>query len=737
MKKLSLLFLLVMLGMGAFAQETVYWRNEATASNWWDNNKPWYRSCDGWWLDRSDYSICSNNSTIGATNVIFDNNNKTSITVNGAWFQINNLTFASTASNARTLTADASGGLSFTGSTSFITNNSTATHVFKTGIGVDGTKLTIDATSGSLTFDNEIYVNANALVFTGSKDVTVNGEISGSGSVSKDANTKLTFSASNSLTGSITVNEGTLELKNNQSSALITVKSGATLLISENASLNNLTIESGGTLNIASDKTLTINAGKQVTINGTVNNNSTGKIKLLSDVNGTATLTGDYSGPAEVQQYLSTVSGTGKTDNWWYISTPVTGATSGSILVSGKNNKFGYYNETTAQYPQITATNISLNAGTGYLAQINTTDTYAFSGTLNNGDVGPITLTRTVAAGGPRGFNLIGNPYPSYIDWNAITGYGTASQRTDIRPTIWYRTRTSAGAMSFDTFDGQDGTSNGVRGAVNKYIAPLQAFWVKVNVDGTTPTIQFTNLLRSHQDQSVVYNRLKAPAQSTRQILHLKVTNGINSDETIISTNVEAKDGFDFLDSEKMFVNSVDVAEIYSFVDNQELVINKMQSIEEGKTVTLGFRPGQAGTFTIEATQLDNIDAKVVLVDKVAVKEQELTAETPYTFMSDETPTNDRFLIKLVSKVPTGVENTAATGDLTVYINRNNRIQLICGIELNDLATVSVYNIAGQKLSTQKLSKATAELNGTYNPGVYMIQLTNGSQAITKKLIIR
>ena len=61
MKKLSLLFLLVMLGMGAFAQETVYWRNEATASNWWDINKPWYRSCDGWWLDRSDYSICSNN----------------------------------------------------------------------------------------------------------------------------------------------------------------------------------------------------------------------------------------------------------------------------------------------------------------------------------------------------------------------------------------------------------------------------------------------------------------------------------------------------------------------------------------------------------------------------------------------------------------------------------------------------------------------------------------------------
>ena len=657
--------------------------------------------------------------------------------VNGAWFQINELTFSTNASSVRTLLTASGGGLSFKGSNSYIKNNSTATHIFSTGIGVDGSKLTVDAAGGGLTFNNPIYINANSLIFSGNSNVTVNGVLSGTGTLTKNDASTLTFTVANTYTGTTTVTSGTLELKSSLASSTITVKTGATLKISENATINNLIVESSGTLTIVAGKTLTINAGKQVTINGTVNYNSTGKIKLLSDVNGTATLTGSYSGPAEVNQYLTTISGTGKTDNWWYISSPVTGATSGSILVSGKGNKFGYYNEPTAKYPQITITTETLNAGTGYLAQINATDTYAFSGTMNNGNVGPITLTRTVAAGGPRGFNLIGNPYPSYIDWNAITSYGTASQRTDIRPTIWYRTRTSAGAMTFDTFDGEVGTSNGVRGAVNQYIAPLQAFWVKVNVDGTTPTIQFTNALRSHQDQSLSSNRLKAPALSTRQILRLKVTNGINSDETIISTNVEAQDGFDFLDSEKMFVNSVDVAEIYSFVDNQELVINKMQSIEEGKTVTLGFRPGQAGTFTIEATQLDNIDAKVVLVDKVAVKEQELTAETPYTFMSDETPTNDRFLIKLVSKVPTGVENTAATGDLTVYINRNNRIQLICGIELNDLATVSVYNIAGQKLSTQKLSKATAELNGTYNPGVYMIQLTNGSQAITKKLIIR
>lgn len=41
MKKLSLLFLTVMLAMGAFAQTTYYWRAEATNGNWNDANNWW------------------------------------------------------------------------------------------------------------------------------------------------------------------------------------------------------------------------------------------------------------------------------------------------------------------------------------------------------------------------------------------------------------------------------------------------------------------------------------------------------------------------------------------------------------------------------------------------------------------------------------------------------------------------------------------------------------------------
>jgi len=86
-KTLLLLVAFVFLGASAIAQQDVYWRSDAGTSNWWDGINPWYRTCDGWWLARVDYNQCNNNTTIGGNFVHFDNNNQTTMTVNGAWLK--------------------------------------------------------------------------------------------------------------------------------------------------------------------------------------------------------------------------------------------------------------------------------------------------------------------------------------------------------------------------------------------------------------------------------------------------------------------------------------------------------------------------------------------------------------------------------------------------------------------------------------------------------------------------
>lgn len=456
---------------------------------------------------------------------------------------------------------------------------------------------------------------------------------------------------------------------------------------------------------------ISILAGGKLTVGG--------NLTLRSSSDGTATLVNNgmlaVAGQSKVEQFFES---TGNSSNWWYISSPVNGATTGTILLPSSGNKIGYYDEATADYPQLTVNNEPLVAGKGYLTQLATSGVYTFEGVINDGAVGPVQLTRTLAAGAKRGFNLIGNPYPSFIDWNLITGFGTDKARSDIRPTIWVRTRSANGSMVFDTFDGEDGTSLGVRGKVTQFIAPFQAFWTKVAVDATTPDVLFTNELRSHQDQGLISNRLRIPA--SRHRLRLVLDSGSALDETIISTNPAASEGYDFYDSDKM---KTEHSELFSVVEQQELVINKLRSIEAGTRVELGFRPNHAGEFSLQAAEVNNMESfRVILHDRDLATETELVEGTKVVFSSDGTTSLQRFALEFRSR--DSILSTSATGHPYPRIYRDQNQLLVVDWEvLQPGDVIQVLGIDGRILHTQPANGKNTTLSIPTSPGMYLLRI--------------
>jgi hypothetical protein len=335
-----------------------------------------------------------------------------------------------------------------------------------------------------------------------------------------------------------------------------------------------------------------------------------------------------------------------------------------------------------------------------------------------------------------EGFNLVGNPYPCYLDFSKVD-----TTAANILSTIWYRTKTSQDAYTFDTYNGMANiaTSNGAT-TVTKMIPPMQAFWVRVKAGQTGGTLTFTNAMRAHIDNSG--NRLKAPAanQSTQQVLRLQVNNTANntSDETVVYFNPNAQYGYDAYDSPKMMNNSATVPDLYTTTGNENLVINGMNAIPYDTEILLGFAPGSGTSFQLKATELTNFESgtQVLLNDKGTGAVTNLAVGDTYTFDNSVSASGRFSLVFKAPSVTTGINSNNADVNITVFRNGNGQITVSCPTELTGKAMMSVYNALGQKLETQQLLSTVTVLNNLVESGVYFVTVVSNGKTITRKVAI-
>ncbi len=473
---------------------------------------------------------------------------------------------------------------------------------------------------------------------------------------------------------------------------------------------------------------LTLNDG--ITLSATklfINSVSASETGTFVDKNATGGLT--VSGTTEVQQYLTGAGGATPNNRFWYMSNPVYNGSSSIFDLANVNpaSKLWSYSETGHAYLPITTTT-ALIVGTGYTVRLGANKTVTFSGEYLNTGNKSISVTRQNDANEKRGYNLVGNPYASYVNL-------ALADNPNIETSIWYRTMLSSGSgMAYDTYNISNGNwvSGSGNGAISAFIPPMQAFWVKVKNPGNT-TVEFKQANRSHQTGIA----LRKAEVSDAQTLRLQVSNGSFKDEALICFYPHAMDVFDNCDSHKLSNDNPSYPEIFTLAGNEEVAINGLAPLVGSKEVALGFRTGKEGTFVIKATELNELGdgSKVILVDKLLGLEQNLTEEDEYTFTSAIASGSSRFSL-LFSKVATSLNPLNVKPTFTVVNGQNGSI-LVRLVNLDASSTTfNLYALSGQLLQSSAAIGAESNWQTNLNKGMYMLEVIGKNFTGRKKIIV-
>lgn len=340
------------------------------------------------------------------------------------------------------------------------------------------------------------------------------------------------------------------------------------------------------------------------------------------------------SGTAMVER--SVVSG-----GWHYISPPVENAVSG--IFTGDYLK--QYIEGTAGFgPAISSTTMSLIPVTGYALWPTSDHTIFFTGgKTNTGEQEAVvfrSFTGQPTGDGYDGWNLVGNPYPSAIDLDQVTGLWENVEETA------YFWDSSLGSGNYTTYPLKSGL-----GTHSQFVPPAQAFFVYCNAPAATSVpgtgmVRFNNSSRVHSTEPFLKD-----ANYFTETVSLKVTGTSMpySDELIIRFDPLSTTGYDpGYDAYKLW-GMQEAPQLYSLTeqDQKKISVNLLPFNRENICIPVCFRAGVTGSYTLSFEGLETFreEVTIFLEDQKLQKKTDLKQNPEYVFSSDVNDVPERFLI--------------------------------------------------------------------------------------------
>ncbi|MBG8555884.1 ice-binding family protein [Hymenobacter guriensis] len=372
----------------------------------------------------------------------------------------------------------------------------------------------------------------------------------------------------------------------------------------------------------------------------------------------------------------------------------------------------------------------SLERGRGYTVNLPGTALVDFEGTLNNGPIAQTGLTRTTTDAASSGWHLLGNPYPSPIDWSALYQSGASG----LNGSVYIFASSGQYSGNYSSF------VNGVPfGGQN--IAAAQGFFVRVTTPGTTGSLTFSNAARLTTYANPAFQR--GPGEQ-RPLVQLDLLGQNQADAAYAYWEQGATPGFDArFDAVKFPVRSG--LSLALLAGTEEMSISGLPALNAATTTELPLtvRVPAAGTYTLHAAQLLNLPAgmKAYLRDAQTGQLTDLNAQPRYAF---STATDGlqapRFTLVLSAGSVLAAAPAALREQVALYPNPARdavRVLLPASLSKQPVEAVLV-NSLGQTVRRQTVAADQRSLSlRDLAPGVYTVQLRTAQGLIAKRLVVQ
>jgi len=459
----------------------------------------------------------------------------------------------------------------------------------------------------------------------------------------------------------------------------------------------------------------------QVTIYS-LNVASGASLTIKSDASGTGSLIvdGTSSGTLSFERYLTGYSG--NADNGWhFLSLPISGLTISSSTFSPTSGTDDLYEFDESEdvnnwlnYDGGTFGDTEFQVGKGYLVAYENTSTKTFSGsTIRTSD---LTVDLAYTDGKPfAGWNLVGNPFTSAIDWDEVTK--TASVNGSV--------------YVVNSADGLFKSWNGTTGDLTGGIIPAnQGFFVHASATSQSITMAAGSAGDQVHNTTTYYKNTSDLADNTFKI---SISSENGSDNTYVQLREDATASFDEqIDAYKMY-GFGELTEIYTIDDENKYSINCLPADLQAKQIRIGIKS------TTETPTLLTFEGLNSLLEQYQISfEDVLTSQTfsvdegfEYSFTSAEGDSPNRFLLHF-GVVGIGEQNQTTTLNAYAY---NNRLYINNSLEKAQLA---VYDLQGRLLMQQSANASGLQSLPLDLPaGIYVVRLSNAQEAKSVKINVQ